>query len=162
MKALCSTPTWMDSSWFVDEPTPSFPFKPTSTQCPPQPWFRTRTRDSQSSQHSHLEWPHSRKVSYAYIIQVVFICSSPLVLKNSVACNTKKQSKVWPLYIPPPKEIFVFTGWLEVMLDRRLMQDDHRGLGQGVKDNMVTHELFRLLLEDCHSTASVRKERDRL
>ncbi|XP_074546825.1 alpha-mannosidase 2 [Halichoeres trimaculatus] len=39
-------------------------------------------------------------------------------------------------------------GELEVVLDRRLQQDDNRGLGQGVTDNKLTASLFQLLLED--------------
>ena len=38
-------------------------------------------------------------------------------------------------------------GQVEVMLDRRLMQDDHRGLEQGVTDNVLTSSVFRLLVE---------------
>lgn len=39
------------------------------------------------------------------------------------------------------------SGQIEVMMDRRLMQDDNRGLFQGVTDNKVTLHEFVLLLE---------------
>eukprot|EP00049_Salpingoeca_infusionum_P002863 m.60599 g.60599 ORF g.60599 m.60599 type:complete len:1171 (+) comp11829_c0_seq2:109-3621(+) len=38
-------------------------------------------------------------------------------------------------------------GWMEVILDRRLMQDDKRGLMQGVKDNKKTELHLSLLVE---------------
>ncbi|XP_035995760.1 alpha-mannosidase 2 [Fundulus heteroclitus] len=40
------------------------------------------------------------------------------------------------------------SGELELVLDRRLQQDDNRGLGQGVTDNKLTASLYHLLLED--------------
>ena len=39
------------------------------------------------------------------------------------------------------------TGWLEVVLDRRLMQDDWRGLNEGVTDNRPTPSQFMIVLE---------------
>ncbi|UYV73641.1 MAN2A2 [Cordylochernes scorpioides] len=44
-------------------------------------------------------------------------------------------------------------GWLEVFLDRRLNQDDNRGLQQGVTDNRVTASHLVLMLE--HTTKVV-------
>ncbi|GAQ77673.1 Glycosyl hydrolase family 38 - alpha-mannosidase [Klebsormidium nitens] len=38
-------------------------------------------------------------------------------------------------------------GWLEMMIDRRLVQDDNRGLGQGVTDNHPNEVVFHLTVE---------------
>ena len=38
-------------------------------------------------------------------------------------------------------------GWFEVVLDRRLLQDDKRGLFQKIMDNIRTHSSFSLLLQ---------------
>ena len=46
-------------------------------------------------------------------------------------------------------------GQLEVVLDRRLMQDDNRGLGTGVTDNKVTPSNFRLVVERSGGTQEV-------
>ncbi|KAH3893393.1 alpha-mannosidase 2x-like [Dreissena polymorpha] len=39
------------------------------------------------------------------------------------------------------------SGWIEVMLDRKLSRDDDKGLGQGVTDNLPTMANFVLQLE---------------
>lgn len=57
---------------------------------------------------------------------------------------------------PPPP---LASGQLEVIMDRRLMQDDNRGLGQGLKDNKKTSNRFRLLLERRMTGNKVRKMR---
>ncbi|XAR51807.1 Alpha-mannosidase [Bertholletia excelsa] len=46
------------------------------------------------------------------------------------------------------------NGWLEIMLDRRLVRDDERGLGQGVMDNRPMNVILHLLLESNISSTS--------
>lgn len=50
------------------------------------------------------------------------------------------------------------SGQLEVIMDRRLNQDDNRGMGQGVLDNKITANSFRLLLEPRNPTKEAQKE----
>lgn len=39
-------------------------------------------------------------------------------------------------------------GQLEIMLDRRLNQDDKKGLAEGIQDNRPTNHIFNILLEN--------------
>lgn len=45
----------------------------------------------------------------------------------------------------------MFLSQMEIMQDRRLSQDDDRGLGHGVLDNLPVLHLFRLVLESRES-----------
>uniref|UniRef100_A0A915DCI5 Alpha-mannosidase n=1 Tax=Ditylenchus dipsaci TaxID=166011 RepID=A0A915DCI5_9BILA len=49
-------------------------------------------------------------------------------------------------------------GWMEVMLDRRLVSDDDRGLGQGVLDNLLTQSQFHLLVESFSAPSTKPKD----
>ncbi|GAA0139932.1 glycosidase [Lithospermum erythrorhizon] len=46
-------------------------------------------------------------------------------------------------------------GWLEIMLDRRLVRDDGRGLGQGVMDNRPMNVVFHILMESNISSTEI-------
>ncbi|XP_021813864.1 alpha-mannosidase 2 [Prunus avium] len=46
------------------------------------------------------------------------------------------------------------NGWLEIMLDRRLVKDDGRGLGQGVMDNRAMNVVFHIVVESNISATS--------
>ena len=48
-------------------------------------------------------------------------------------------------------------GWLEVMLDRRTLYDDSRGMGEGLLDNQRTVMKHWLLLEDISSSGEIDK-----
>lgn len=51
------------------------------------------------------------------------------------------------------------NGWLEIMLDRSMITDDHKGLGQGVMDNKLTENNFALHIEYKKSPFPVEEER---
>lgn len=57
-------------------------------------------------------------------------------------------TRVSLLSVQPLGASSLYNGQMEVIQDRRLRQDDNRGLGQGVMDNVPTLTLFRLIVEE--------------
>ena len=51
------------------------------------------------------------------------------------------------------------NGWLEIMLDRTMVTDDHKGLGQGVIDNRLTTADFILKVEYKETEFDIKEER---
>lgn len=50
-------------------------------------------------------------------------------------------------------------GWFEVMLDRRLDQDDDLGMGEDVHDNRLTESRFRVLVEQSKQSSTAESDR---
>lgn len=66
----------------------------------------------------------------------------------SMAFLQDKSTRLTLLSAQPNGVAGLHQGEFQVVLDRRLYQDDNRGLGQGVTDNKVTPANFRLLVEE--------------
>ena len=141
----------------------SSPCRPTFIQWPRPRSFRTQCLVWRCCRHRVRPSPRSDRVKTAFSrFKRVHNKTN-----NDVFINRGERRRrpsfplcwLWPLCdLFPLPDLWPLTraGELEVVLDRRLQQDDNRGLGQGVTDNKLTANLFQLLLEERRGGTQVR------
>ena len=82
--------------------------------------------------------------------RVTLLSGQPLGVSSREAGMTPLSLPLLLLHVTT-YTVTLHVGIMEVVLDRKLLKDDSRGLGHGVTDNKVTLSSFRLLVEHRNS-----------